>query len=165
MPAAQPQSRAAVLGEAPGQVSLTRRYRVPPEKVWRAWTEAQALSQWFGHPGEDRAPTVAEIDLSVGGRYRIAFEGANGEMNEVSGVYQEVELHSRLVFTWAWQSTPERVSRVSVTLAAVDGGAGTEMHFVHDRFFDAQAATNHERGWQPAFEALGAFLQRKPQEA
>ena len=152
------QSSAPVQTEAPAQVSICRRYRVSPEKVWRAWTEPQALSQWFGHPGQPRSATVAEIDLRVGGQYRITFAGQTSEMNQVSGVYQEVEPHRRLVFTWAWQSTPERVSRVSIELMPLDQGRGTELNFVHDRFFDAQACINHQRGWQPAFETLDALL-------
>ena len=62
----------------------------------------------------------------------------------------------RLVFSWAWQSTPERVSRVSLELRPVDGG--TELVFVHDRFFDQAARDNHERGWGGTFEKLDRFL-------
>ena len=74
-----------------------------------------------------------------------------------------VEPFRLLVFTWAWKSTPERISRVSIELEPMDGG--TEMHFVHDRFFDEQARINHERGWLAFFENLGHLLQPVPQEA
>jgi len=144
----------------PAQFAIQRSYRAAPQKVWRAWTEPQALSLWFGSgPG---SVTAAEIDLRVGGRYRIAFTGPDGEAHEVSGVYQEVVPHRRLVFSWAWKSTPERVSRVSIDLKAV--ADGTEMRFVHDRFFDDKARINHERGWPAFFEHLGDFLQLDPQE-
>ncbi len=151
--------------QAPAQLSIGRSYRVAPERVWRAWTEPQALSQWFGS-GKPGSVTAAEIDLCVGGRYRIAFNTPDGDAHEVSGVYQEVVPQRRLVFTWAWKSTPERVSRVSIELKPLaDGmGKGTELSFVHDRFFDAQARTNHERGWPPMFDQLGDFLQLNPQE-
>jgi uncharacterized protein YndB with AHSA1/START domain len=138
------------------QVSITRHYPVAPEKVWRAWTDPQALSQWFG-PGKTVAPTEAEIDLRAGGRFRIAFSGSDGEAHEASGVYQEVETNRRLVFSWTWKSTPERVSRISITLAPADGG--TELSFVHDRFFDDQARANHQRGWPLFFDSLADFLQ------
>ena len=112
--------------EAAAEVRISRSYGVAPEKVWRAWTDPQALSQWFG-PGNPLV-TTAEVDLRVGGRYRIVFKGASGDMNEVSGVYQEVVPHSRLVFTWAFKSTPERVSRVRIELRPQAGG--TELRFV-----------------------------------
>jgi uncharacterized protein YndB with AHSA1/START domain len=150
--------------DQPTQLSITRRYPVAAEKVWRAWTEPQALSQWFGAMNcSAPAVTSAEIDLRVGGRYRIAFNGGDGEAHLVSGEYLEVEPHSRLVFSWFFQSTPERVSRVSIGLAPVAGG--TELHFVHDRFFDAQACANHARGWPPFFDTLGEFLQLQQAEA
>jgi uncharacterized protein YndB with AHSA1/START domain len=138
------------------QLRIRRIYHVEPEKVWRAWTEPQALSQWFG-TGRPGAVASAEIDLQVGGRYRIAFTGDNGEAHEVCGVYQEVVPHRRLVFSWAWKTTPDRVSRVSIDLTPVAGG--TEMGFVHDRFFDTAARDNHERGWMSLLDHLGRSLQ------
>ena len=147
-------------------VGIRRSYRAAPEAVWRAWTEPQALSRWFGS-GKPGSVTTAEIDLRVGGRYRIAFDTPDGDTHEVSGVYQEVVAQRRLVFTWAWKSTPERVSRVSIELKPLaDGGRdGTELSFVHDRFFDDAARANHERGWAPMFEQLGAFLDVERQAA
>lgn len=152
--------------QEPAQVGINRSYRAAPEKVWRAWTEPEALSQWFGS-GKPGSVTTAEIDLRVGGRYRIAFDAPDGASHEVSGVYQEVVPQRRLVFTWAWKSTPERVSRVSIDLKPIaDGiGEGTELSFVHDRFFDAAARTNHQRGWLPMFDQLGAFLDLERQAA
>jgi uncharacterized protein YndB with AHSA1/START domain len=64
--------------------------------------------------------------------------------------------HERLSFSWAWQSTPERVSRVSIALRAVEGG--TELDFVHDRFFDQAARDNHERGWSGTFAKLDEWM-------
>ena len=142
--------------KAATEVCISRSYGVAPEKVWRAWTDPQALSQWFG-PGNPLV-TTAEVDLRVGGRYRIVFKGASGEMNEVTGVYQEVVPHSRLVFTWAFKSTPERVSRVSIELKPQAGG--TELRFVHDRFHDEEARVGHENGWQRGFANLDAMLAR-----
>jgi uncharacterized protein YndB with AHSA1/START domain len=137
-------------------LGITRHYRVAPEKVWRAWTEPQALSRWFG-PGDTDSVTRAEMDVRVGGRYHIAFRTQDGEEHDVSGVYQEVELHRRLSFTWAWKSTPERVSLVTIELEP-DGG-GCELRFRHDRFFDQKAADDHKRGWTATFVKLDAFLQ------
>ena len=148
--------------QEPAELRLSRSYNVAPEKVWRAWTEPQALSQWFG-PGKAPSVTTAEIDLRVGGRYRIVFSTPDGDTHEVSGVYQEVVPHRRLVFTWAWKSTPERVSRVSIDLKLLPSGCG--LSFVHDRFFDAEARANHERGWMAFFDKLGTFLHLNPQEA
>lgn len=142
---------------AAAEVRIERHYPYAPEEVWRAWTEPQALSRWFG-TGRPGAVAEAEVDLRVGGRYRIVSRDPNGETHDVSGEYLEVAAPRRLAFTWAWRSTPERVSRVSIDFIAQAGG--TTLRFVHDRFFDAQACINHERGWQPAFAQLEAFLRQ-----
>jgi len=134
---------------------ITRHYGVAPEKVWRAWTEPQALSRWFG-PGDTECVTRAELDVRVGGRYAIAFRTQDGQEHGVLGEYQEVVPNQRLSFTWAWQSTPERVSRVTIELRASQGG--TELDFCHDRFFDQAARDNHERGWTGTFAKLDRFL-------
>lgn len=148
--------------EEPAQLRISRVYRVAPQKVWLAWTDPQALSQWFGS-GKPGSVTAAEFDLRVGGRYRIAFTCPKGEAHEVSGVYQELVPQRRLVFSWAWKSTPERVSRISIDLKpAADS---TEMIFVHDRFFDTAARNNHEGGWLPMFDLLESALHLSPQEA
>jgi uncharacterized protein YndB with AHSA1/START domain len=141
--------------DEPAELCLRRRYPVAPEKVWRAWTDPQALIRWFG-PGEPDSVTVAEVDLRVGGRYHIVFHTPDGEHHDVSGVYQEVVPNRRLVFSWAWRSTPERVSRVTVELTPMPEGC--ELLFTHDRFFDRAARLNHERGWRPTLDKLEAFL-------
>jgi uncharacterized protein YndB with AHSA1/START domain len=99
---------------------------------------------------------LAELDVRPGGRYRIRFHMPDGEEHEVSGMYEEVVPHERLVFSWAWRSTPERVSRVTLTLRPA--GGGTELDFRHARFFDAQARERHAHGWAVAFEKLEAWL-------
>src|SRR5471032_2326937 len=91
---------------------LVRHYPVAPEKVWRAWTDPQKLKRWFGPDPADEV-TLAETDLRVGGRYHIVFGKPGGEVHDVCGVYEEVELNRKLVFSWAWISTPERVSQVT----------------------------------------------------
>ena len=134
---------------------ITRRYPVAPEKVWRAWTDPQALARWFG-PGDTESVAIADLDVREGGRYHIRFFTTDGEQHDVSGVYQEVVEHRRLAFSWAWKSTPERVSRVTIELRPVEGG--TELDFLHDRFFDQAARDNHERGWTGTFARLDALL-------
>ncbi|MFI5446451.1 SRPBCC domain-containing protein [Polaromonas sp. UC242_47] len=144
----------SALQESPS-LRLQRTYPVPPEKVWQAWTTPQALTQWFG-PGEPSSVTRADLDVRIGGRYHIAFTTPDGEAHDVSGVYQEVLKHRKLVFTWAWKSTPERVSRVTVALRPT--AEGTELTFLHEQFFDQAARDNHERGWTATFVKLDAFM-------
>lgn len=141
--------------QAQQTVALERHYPVAPEKVWRAWTDPKALSRWFG-PGEPDSVTRAELDVRPGGRYTVAFRTQDGEEHCVSGIYEEVLINRRLVLSWAWQSTPDRVSRVRIELRP--NGAGTDMSFRHDRFFDQAARDGHERGWVATFAKLEDLL-------
>ena len=93
------------------------------------------------------------------GRHRSARRRAlphqlqrEGEYNQVGGVYREVVPNERLVFSWAWHSTPERESLVTVSIKP--DGAGTLLTFHHEQFFDETARDNHERGWTELFGKL-----------
>ena len=136
-------------------LNLSRHYPVSPEKVWRAWTDPEAIKRWFG-PGNEPV-SVAELDVRVGGRYRIVFGGADGNAHEAAGVYKEVVPNRKLAFTWSWpRSTPERVSVVTISFKAA--GGGTELDFRHEQFHDETVRDNHKRGWGAALEKLGEFL-------
>jgi uncharacterized protein YndB with AHSA1/START domain len=137
-------------------LTLNRSYPVPPEKVWRAWTDPQALKRWFGPGGEDPV-SLAQLDVRVGGRFRIVFGGPDGKAHDVQGVYKEVVPHRKLVFTWTWpSSTPERESVITIELRAA--GRGTELVFRQEQFFDSTVRDNHRRGWTESFVKLERFL-------
>jgi uncharacterized protein YndB with AHSA1/START domain len=144
------------LAEKPS-LTLTRSYPVAPEKVWRAWTDPEAIKRWFG-PGPGEPVSLAELDVRAGGRFRIVFGGADGRAHECAGVYKEVVPNRKLVFTWCWpNSTPERVSVVTIVFRDLNGN--TELHFRHEQFFDEAARDGHQRGWTKALENLASFLQ------
>jgi uncharacterized protein YndB with AHSA1/START domain len=138
-------------------LSLSRRYPVSPEKLWRAWTDPEAVKKWWG-PDAGETVSAAELDVRVGGRFRIVFGGADGLAHECAGVYKEVVPSRKLVFTWSWpRTTPERVSLVTIEFKRVPDG--TELDFRHEQFFDEKARDDHKRGWTGLLEKLARFLQ------
>jgi len=112
--------------------------------------------RWFGRVDLKPETIRAQLDARVGGRYRIHFDNAAGEYFEVGGVYREVVPNERLVFSWAWHSTPERESLVTVTMRP--DGAGTLLTVHHEQLFDQAARDGHERGWTGALEKLEKCL-------
>jgi uncharacterized protein YndB with AHSA1/START domain len=136
-------------------ISIVRTFKAAPEKVWRAWTDAQTLKQWMA-PSDAFAVLLAEADVRVGGRYRIVMKAPDGEEHDLSGVYREVTPNRKLVFTWAWRSTPERESLVTVELRAA--GGGTELSLKHEQFFDAAARDRHQHGWDGCIGRLERLL-------
>jgi uncharacterized protein YndB with AHSA1/START domain len=133
---------------------LTRVYPVAPAKVWRAWTDPAALRVWWNQADSPR--WVAELDVRVGGRYRVVLRDPEGEYHDVCGVYREVVPNRRLVFTWnLHDGPPERMSVVTIELRAVD--TGTELNFRQEPIFDPRARD----GWRGAFKRLGLLLQQQ----
>jgi uncharacterized protein YndB with AHSA1/START domain len=147
-------------------LTLQRAYPVAPEKVWRAWTDPEAIKRWWGPGGHDDRVSVAELDVRVGGRFRIVFGGKEGRDHEVQGVYVVVQpcrnsTAGKLVFTWTWpNTTPERESVVTIVFKAsgVGGSAGTELEFKHEELFDESVRDGHKRGWTESFAKLDEFL-------
>jgi uncharacterized protein YndB with AHSA1/START domain len=138
-------------------LDLNRLYPVAPEKVYRAWTDPEAIKRWWGPGGHDPV-SVAELDVRVGGRFRIVFGGPDGKAHEVQGVYREVVPNRRLVFTWTWpRTTPERESLVSIVFRAVDGG--TQLDFRHEQLFDEAVRDGHRRGWTESLAKLDDYLE------
>jgi uncharacterized protein YndB with AHSA1/START domain len=126
-------------------ITLKRHIKAPPAKVFAAWTQATQLARWFG-PHETRPDTLkAELDVRVGGKFRVSFDAIDGEYHEVGGTYREVVPDQRLQFTWAWHSTPERESLLTISLKP--DGAGTLLTLLHEQFFDEAARDGHEKGW------------------
>jgi uncharacterized protein YndB with AHSA1/START domain len=136
-------------------LALSRRLAAPVDRVWRAWTDPAAIRQWWG-PGNEPV-SLAELDVRVGGRFRIVFGGPDGRAHEVRGVYLEVIPNRTLAFTWTWpNSTPERESLVTVSLRP--DGAVTRLEFRHEKFFNEAVRDDHERGWSAAFAKLEQML-------
>jgi uncharacterized protein YndB with AHSA1/START domain len=137
-------------------ITLKRHIKAPPAKVYAAWTQAEQLVRWFG-PHETLVDTVkATLDVRVGGKYRASFTTDDGEHHEVGGVYREVIPGRRLQFTWAWHTTPERESLVTITMEP--DGAGTMLTLLHEQLFDQKAADGHKHGWSGTLDKLEALF-------
>lgn len=135
-------------------LTLKRRLNAPPERVYAAWTDPQKLKRWFGP--EEIEMLRANVDARVGGRFRMVMRGTDGEAHEVSGVYREVVANEKLVFTWAWRSTPERDSLVTVLIKP--DGAGSQLTLIHEQFFDEAARDRHEHGWTGCLNKLERYF-------
>jgi len=99
---------------------------------------------------------LSEADPRVGGGYRFIIQAEDGEDHDVSGVYREVVPNEKLVFTWAWRSTPERESLVTILIKP--DGDGSTLTLIHEQFFDEAARDRHNEGWSSCFNKLERFL-------
>jgi uncharacterized protein YndB with AHSA1/START domain len=135
-------------------LTLKRRFRATPAKVFAAWTDPEKLKRWFGPEGVETLR--AESDPRVGGRYRIVARSPDGEEHDVSGIFREVIPNEKLVFTWAWKSTPERESLVTVLIKP--DGDGSLLTLTHEQFFDEPARDRHQHGWTGSLDRLERFF-------
>ena len=140
---------------APVALRLTRTLAAPPHKVFRAWTDPQALKRWSA-PGDMTTP-LAEVDLRVGGRYRIHMLAPDGTVHKVSGVYRLVEPPAKLVYTWRWEEKPEEGDTL-VTVEFHDRGGRTEVVLTHERFPNVAVRDRHESGWAGCLAKLATVV-------
>jgi uncharacterized protein YndB with AHSA1/START domain len=137
-------------------ITLKRRLNASPAKVYAAWTDPEKIVRWFG-PAQVIAGSVrADIDARIAGRYRISFDMEDGEHHEVGGVYREMVPNQRLTFSWAWYSTPERESQVTISLKP--DGDGTLLTLHHEQLSDQAARDGHENGWISTLDKLEDYF-------
>lgn len=137
-------------------LSLTARRVVPaaPERVFRAWTDANELVKWFGPRGV--ACIGAEVDLRVGGQYRIGNRLADGRVVWIAGEFERIEWPHELVYTWNIEPDFDRPERVTVRFAP--RGANTEVVVLHERVPSEQLRDSHAAGWEGCFDGLVEYL-------
>ncbi len=139
---------------------IKRQFDATREKVFEAWTDPQALKQWFAPSDEYKTP-VAETEPKIGGRYRIEMVDAAGKSHCVVGRYTEVKPPERLVFTWQWEKDEVGTGDNSiVTVELRDLGGRTELTLTHERFLTKNARDCHQVGHNGCLERLQRFLAR-----
>ena len=147
---------ATTKGAEPRAVALEVRRTLPAtrDRVFRAWTRPEELNRWSA-PGE--AVPTTEVDLRVGGRYRIVMRGPDGITHTVGGVYRVIEPPSRLVYTWKWEGNPSAVESV-VTVEFHERGEFTEVIVRHEGLADAEDRNRHEHGWVGCLDKLSSLF-------
>jgi uncharacterized protein YndB with AHSA1/START domain len=131
----------------PLRLQVRRTFQAPPARLFEAWTTPEELKRW--HAPAPLTCTLAEVDLRVGGKYRIHMREPDGKEHQVYGVFRVIEPPTRLVYTWRW----ERVAPTSdttdtqITVEFLPRGTGTEVVLTHEGFATAQDRDNHEKGW------------------
>lgn len=139
------------------ELTMEREFTHPPEAVFRAWTEQEALRKWMG-PGEITAPN-SEIDAREGGLLKIPMTHPNGTIFTACGEILELTPNSKLRFTWAWlqeDGSPGQVMDITLDFHATDNGTRLVLH--QTNFIDEEARSHHTDGWNGCFEKLAIYL-------
>jgi uncharacterized protein YndB with AHSA1/START domain len=99
-----------------------------------------------------------EMDLRVGGTYRICMRDPSGKDYCVSDSFKEVKNASRLSYNWQWEDSGESDQYTGETLVTVQfepaGEGKTKVVLTHEQFSTSEITLEHEKGWTSIFNRL-----------
>ncbi len=134
---------------------VRRTFRADAQALFDAWTQPRHLTQWWG-PAGVTCP-AAEIDLRVGGRYRIANKFPDGTVVWIAGQFERIARPHLLAYTWRIESEVQLHERVVVRFEARSGA--TEIIVSHERIPDAPTRDLHAKGWQGCLTRLQGYME------
>jgi uncharacterized protein YndB with AHSA1/START domain len=139
-------------------LQIRRTFAAPRQKVFEAWTEAEKVTQWLCRVSKEHSTKLLELDVRVGGRYRLEVTTPEGSHMLLSGRYLEVKPPDKLVLTWEWEGDPDFGATV-LTLDFLARGNSTELVLTHERFPNKERRDRHAVGWNGCFDQLEELLQ------
>lgn len=140
-------------------LKIRRTFQAPRERVFRAWTNAAELARWFA-PSAEYSTRVPELDLKVGGKYKVEMHHKGGNVNKVGGTYREIVPPEKIVFTWSWEHDPTG-SESLVTVEFLDLGSSTEVLLTHVQLPNTEQREKHAHGWNGCLAQLAQYVEAR----
>jgi uncharacterized protein YndB with AHSA1/START domain len=141
----------------PNTVRLHRVLATRPEKVYRAFLEADALAKWM--PPDGVACTVHHLEPAVGGTYKMSFRNfTTGDSHAFGGEYVEIVRNERLRYTNRFDD-PNLPGQMQVTVALKKVSVGTELTIVQEGLPDAIPQEACYLGWQESLRNLARLVE------
>ena len=136
----------------PSTIRLHRVLNAPPERVYRAFTDAEALAKWL--PPHGFTAKVHEFDARVGGGYRMSFTNfTTGSSHFFRAEYTELVLNERVVHTDRFED-PNLPGLMTVTVTLKKVSCGTELNITQEGVPDVIPAEGCYLGWQESLAQL-----------
>lgn len=144
--------------EATGvSLRVSRTIQAPRAEVFRAWTSPEELRRW--HAPGDMAIPLAEVDLRVGGEFKIRMQAEDGPPHTVTGVYREIDPPRRLVYSWSWvENEAHAGAETQVTVEFEERRDATEVILTHEGFPTDEARDSHNQGWVGILERMAGAV-------
>ncbi|MCE9613482.1 MAG: SRPBCC family protein [Lentisphaerae bacterium] len=138
-------------------IRLHRVLRAPPERVYRAFLDADAMVKWL--PPNGFTGTVHHVDARVGGRYKMSFTNfATGHGHTFGGEYLELIPHERICHTDAFDDANlPGVMHTTISLRPVD--CGTELNIVQEGIPAPIPPEACYLGWQESLTLLAQLVE------
>jgi uncharacterized protein YndB with AHSA1/START domain len=137
-------------------LQIQRTIQASPERVFDAWVDPLQMVKWWGPKGV--RCLSADVDLRVGGQYRIENELPDGSVLWISGEFEKIARPHLLRYTWQVGSGVTAVEQVTVRFDPGDGG--TTVTVLHQRIPGKALRDQHEQGWDGCLSGLLDFFAR-----
>ncbi|MFC3651422.1 SRPBCC family protein [Dyella humi] len=141
----------------PHTIRLHRILRSTPERVYRAFLDADAMAKWL--PPNGFTGKVHELDARVGGRYKMTFTNfTTGENHAFGGEYLELVPHERIRYTDTFDD-PNLPGVIQTTISLRAVACGTELNVEQAGVPEAIPAEMCYLGWQQSLLLLANLVE------
>jgi uncharacterized protein YndB with AHSA1/START domain len=138
------------------QLRLERVIRADRERAFAAWTRPELLREWSAPEG--MTIEEGELDLRVGGRWRVVMTEPNGKRHEAFGTYREVTPPERLVYTHAWRQGNGSSPETTLVVEFHEVAGGTRVVLTQEGFASPESRDGHGEGWSSSLNRLEAMF-------
>ena len=141
---------------ATGTVRLHRVFKAPPSRVYKAFTDPDALVKWMAPHGY--TARVHSMELRVGGSYRMSFTNfTTGKSDSFGGTYDEIVPNARLRYTDRFDD-PNLPGDMKMSITFRKVACGTELSILQEGIPPAIPAEMCYLGWQESLQLLALLV-------
>lgn len=139
------------------RVTLHRVLATTPEKVYRAFTEADAMARWIAPDGF--TCTVHHMEAKVGGTFRMSFRNfTTGAAHSFGGEFLELVPNQRLKYTDRFDD-PNLPGEITVTILLKEVSCGTDLSITQENIPDIIPVEACYLGWQQSLQYLAKLVE------
>ena len=141
----------------PNTIRLHRVLRATPERVYRAFLDADAMAKWL--PPYGFTCKVHHLDAKVGGTFKMSFTNfSTGNGHSFGGEYRELVLHERIRYSDKFDD-PNLPGEMETTVSLRQVACGTELIVVQDGIPEAIPVEMCYLGWQESLAQLMTLVE------
>jgi uncharacterized protein YndB with AHSA1/START domain len=138
-------------------IRLHRVFTAKPERVYRAFLDADAKVKWL--PPNGFTAKMHHQDVKVGGTYRMSFTNfTSGKSHSFGGKFVELSPHERIRYTDRFED-PNLPGEMQVTINLKSVSVGTEVNIVQEGVPDVIPADACYLGWQESLNLLKLLVE------
>jgi uncharacterized protein YndB with AHSA1/START domain len=148
-------------------LELKHHFNARPEQVFAAWSEPEALNQWFGPHSHNCK--VEKFDFKTGGKYQIRMiptgkvedpdcHGDTTQDSVCAGEFVEIEKPNKIVMTFNWIQNGADMGETLLSIHIYPANDGTDLVLTHEKIPTEELREAHQGGWQGSLECLEEYL-------